>query len=214
MVGPGGADGRGRDDLHIFDCAEFAAGDGRKVADVSVRAKIGEQDVDLGSLASDPASDGFSSHLNQARRLDKVEKSGVCGDDFPIRVNDDKSLRDGLDEAQNIGVVVRRRPCRLAEPRKQNDKMGSAILTIKRTRQQDASLVAFELNMDVIDTRRHSSRGKKDCETCLLPSLTRDSNARPISFFGSIPRKVRAAGFASMILEVFESTISTASEES
>ena len=142
-------------------------------------AKIGEQHVHLRPLASDPAFDGFSSHLNQARHLNEVEKRGVCGYDLPILVDDHKSLWNGLDKPQNIGVVVRRRPCSLAKPRKQDDEMGSAILTVKGARQQDASLVAFELNMDIVDTRRHAGCGKEGLRN--LPAALADQGLERLS---------------------------------
>ena len=63
--------------------------------------------------------------------------------DLPIRVNHDKSLRNGLDKPQDIGVVVRRRPSCLAKARKEYDQVGRSILTIQGARQQDASLAAF-----------------------------------------------------------------------
>src|ERR1700722_3292598 len=163
---------RSGDYFYIFDRAEFASRDRRKVADGSVRAEIGEQDVDLGSLASDPTFDKLSSHLNEIRNLNKVEKCGVRGHDLPIRIDDHKSLWNGRKKAQNIGVVVRGRPSRLAEPRKQDNNMGGSILTVQGTGQQDAYLVAFELNMDIVDTRVHARRGKEGLRS--LPAALAD----------------------------------------
>ena len=40
------------------------------------------------------------------------------------------------------------------------------------TRQQDASLVAFELNMDIVDTRRHAGCGKEGLRN--LPAALAD----------------------------------------
>src|SRR3984957_15270483 len=179
MAGRAAAHCRSGDYFYIFDRAEFASRDRRKVADGSVRAEIGEQDVDLSSLASDPAFDRLSSHLNQVRNLNKVEKRGVCGHYQPMLVDDHKSLWNGLNKPQNIGAFVRSRPSCPAEPRKQNYKMGSAILTIKRTRQQDASLVAFELNMNIVDTRRHASRGKEGLRN--LPAALADQGLKRLA---------------------------------
>ena len=159
-----------------------------------MRAKSREQDVNLGALASDPAFDRLSSHLNQVRNLNKVEKSGVCGHDLPIRVDDDKSLWNGLNKPQNIGVVIRGHPPCLAEPRKQDDKMRSALLTVKGTGQQDAPPVTFKLNMNIIHTRRDARRGKEGLRN--LPAVLGNQGLERLSdqLFWVDPQKGHRCG--------------------
>ena len=126
--------------------------------------------------------------------MNKVEKGGVCGYDLPIRVDDHKGFWNGLNKSQNIGVVVRRRPCSIAKPRKQDDEMGNAILTVKGACQQDASLVAFELNMDIVDTRRHARCGKEGLRN--LPAALADQGLERLTdqFFWIDPQQGKRCG--------------------
>ena len=78
--------------------------------------------------------------------------------------------------------------------------MGSSILTVQGTGQQDASLVAFELNMDVVDTRRHARRGKEGLRS--LPAALANQGLERLTdqFFWLDPQEGQRCGFASMIL--------------
>ena len=101
------ADGGSGDDFDILTRAEFAARDGREVANASVGAKIGEKNVDLDAWTSDPAFDRSPPNLKQRRRLNKIEERRVRRQYLPFRVGDDEGFRHRLDEAQDLGVVAR-----------------------------------------------------------------------------------------------------------
>src|ERR1700722_14910733 len=55
---------------------------------------------------------------------------------------------------------------------KARQQYGGSLLTVQGTGQQDASLVAFELNMDIVDPRRHARRGKEGLRS--LPAALAD----------------------------------------